>query len=98
MTCLKHNKIFMFKLLFILGRIHTAYVGGINFDLGSATVEWFEQGETKGKEIDLVLIESLNPDIKIVKPCPVETQIPKVNPTRNLLRVSIIKHKICMLL
>lgn len=77
-------------MFFFLGRVHTAYVGGINFDLGSATVEWFEQGETKGKEIDLALIETLNPDIKIVKPIiPMETHIPKVNSTRNLSRVSV---------
>ncbi|KAF2882296.1 hypothetical protein ILUMI_23861 [Ignelater luminosus] len=50
------------------GRIHSAFVAGINYDLKSATVEWFEQGETKGKEIDMACIESLNPDIIIVKP------------------------------
>lgn len=55
------------KFLFT-GRIHTAYVGGINFSVGSASVEWYEQGETKGKDIDLAVIESLNPDIKIVRP------------------------------
>lgn len=33
-----------------------------------ATVEWFEQGETKGKEVDMNSIESLNPDILILKP------------------------------
>lgn len=33
-----------------------------------ATVEWFEQGETKGKEVDMAAIESLNPDILILKP------------------------------
>lgn len=43
-------------------------MGGINFSIGSASVEWYEQGETKGKDIDLAVIESLNPDIKIVRP------------------------------
>lgn len=43
-------------------------MAGINYDLKSATVEWFEQGETKGKEIDMACIESLNPDIVILKP------------------------------
>lgn len=43
-------------------------MGSINYDIGSASVEWFEQGETKGKEIDLLLIEALNPDIRIVRP------------------------------
>lgn len=55
-------------LKFFSGRVHTAYVGSINYDLGTASVEWFERGETKGKEVDLVLIESLNPDLRIVKP------------------------------
>lgn len=50
------------------GRIHTAFVGSINYDIGSASVEWFEQGETKGKEIDLLLIEALNPDLRIARP------------------------------
>lgn len=31
-------------------------------------MEWFEQGETKGKEIDMASIESLNPEIIIPKP------------------------------
>lgn len=55
-------------LFFVKGRVHTAFVGSINYDIGSASVEWFEQGETKGKEIDLLLIEALNPDIRIIRP------------------------------
>lgn len=51
-----------------LGRVHSAIVAAVNFDLRSATVEWFEQGETKGKEIDMTAIASLNPDIVILKP------------------------------
>lgn len=50
------------------GRVHSAIVAHINYDLRSATVEWFEQGETKGKEVDLGAIESLNPDVMIYKP------------------------------
>jgi kinesin family protein 2/24 len=50
------------------GRVHSAIVSAVNFDLRSATVEWFEQGETKGKEIDMTAIASLNPDIVILKP------------------------------
>lgn len=49
------------------GRIHSAIVAAINDDLRCATVEWFEQGETKGKEIDMAAIESLNPDIIILR-------------------------------
>lgn len=51
------------------GRVHTAIVAGINYDQRSATVEWFEQGETKGKEIDMQAIESLNPEVLIRKEC-----------------------------
>ena len=62
-------------------------VAGINFDLQSATVEWFERGETKGKEIDMSVILSLNPDIIILKP---EEKLfkepPVVNPTVNKLQ------------
>nr|CAD7601577.1 unnamed protein product [Timema genevievae] len=31
-------------------RVHTAVVSGINYETHSVTVEWFERGETKGKE------------------------------------------------
>ena len=33
------------------GRIHSAVVSGVNFEALSVTVEWFEAGETKGKEV-----------------------------------------------
>lgn len=49
------------------GRVHSAIVAAINSDMHCATVEWFESGETKGKEIDMALIASLNPDIIIPK-------------------------------
>lgn len=52
----------------VAGRIHSAFVAAINDDQRCATVEWIEQGETKGKEIDMATIESLNPDIIILKP------------------------------
>lgn len=55
-------------ILFFAGRVHTAIVAGINHESRSATVEWFEQGETKGKEIDMASIESLNPEVLILKP------------------------------
>ncbi|XP_022901235.1 kinesin-like protein Klp10A isoform X3 [Onthophagus taurus] len=50
------------------GRVHSAMVAAINFDLRTATVEWYERGETKGKEVELAVIESLNPEIIIVQP------------------------------
>uniref|UniRef100_A0A672NZ53 Kinesin-like protein n=1 Tax=Sinocyclocheilus grahami TaxID=75366 RepID=A0A672NZ53_SINGR len=45
------------------GRIHQAMVTSLNEDNESATVEWIENGDTKGKEIDLECIFSLNPDV-----------------------------------
>ena len=33
------------------GRIHSAVVSGVNLGARSVTVEWFEGGETKGKEV-----------------------------------------------
>ncbi|XP_059098841.1 serine-rich adhesin for platelets-like isoform X1 [Tigriopus californicus] len=46
-------------------RIHSAVVSGINPETRSVTVEWFEQGETKGKEIELGAILSLNQDLLV---------------------------------
>lgn len=41
----------MFFWSIFSGRIHSAVVSGINPETRSVTVEWFEQGETKGKEV-----------------------------------------------
>ncbi|XP_077418279.1 kinesin-like protein KIF2A isoform X2 [Vanacampus margaritifer] len=45
------------------GRIHEAMVTSLNDENESVTVEWIENGDTKGKEIDLDSIFSLNPDV-----------------------------------
>ncbi|XP_019722626.1 kinesin-like protein KIF2A isoform X1 [Hippocampus comes] len=45
------------------GRIHEAMVTSLNEDNESVTVEWIENGDTKGKEIDLESIFTLNPDV-----------------------------------
>ncbi|KAK1210848.1 KIF2A protein, partial [Pygoscelis papua] len=45
------------------GRIHQAMVTSLNEDNESVTVEWIENGDTKGKEIDLESIFSLNSDL-----------------------------------
>ncbi|TRY64977.1 hypothetical protein DNTS_024648 [Danionella cerebrum] len=45
------------------GRIHQAMVTSLNEDNESVTVEWIENGDTKGKEIDLECVFSLNPDV-----------------------------------
>uniref|UniRef100_A0AAY4EV53 Kinesin-like protein n=1 Tax=Denticeps clupeoides TaxID=299321 RepID=A0AAY4EV53_9TELE len=45
------------------GRIHQAMVTSLNEDNDSVTVEWIENGDTKGKEIDSESIFALNPDL-----------------------------------
>ncbi|CAG0890238.1 unnamed protein product [Darwinula stevensoni] len=50
------------------GRIHSAVVSSINMDVGSVTVEWFEKGETKGKEIEFEALIELNPQILAPEP------------------------------
>ena len=39
-------------ILFFVGRIHSSMISGINLDTKSVTVEWYENGETKGKEVN----------------------------------------------
>lgn len=46
------------------GRIHSAVVSGIDLDNKSLTVEWYERGETKGKELELETIFQLNPELR----------------------------------
>jgi len=43
------------------GRVHSANVSGVDFVGQNVTVEWFEFGETKGKEINLDQVYVLNP-------------------------------------
>ncbi|XP_056593103.1 kinesin-like protein KIF2A [Triplophysa dalaica] len=45
------------------GRIHQAMVTSLNEDNDSVTVEWIENGDTKGKEIDLESTFALNTDL-----------------------------------
>lgn len=58
------------------GRIHSAVVSGLNNE--TVTVEWFERGETKGKEIEIELIFSLNPDMAPQQP-PEQTTNTRLN-------------------
>ncbi|XP_077980842.1 kinesin-like protein KIF2A [Glandiceps talaboti] len=58
------------------GRVHSAVISGVSDSNQSVTVEWFEKGETKGKEIDLDAIFSLNPELQM-KPPPKERPISK---------------------
>lgn len=45
------------------GRIHPALVYDINWEARSVAVEWQEQNETKGKEVDMDAVIALNPSI-----------------------------------
>ncbi|XP_075977376.1 kinesin-like protein 10A isoform X1 [Anticarsia gemmatalis] len=47
------------------GRIHSAIVSGVNLETRSVTVEWYERGETKGKEVEIDAILALNPELAI---------------------------------
>ncbi|KAH9641359.1 hypothetical protein HF086_016353, partial [Spodoptera exigua] len=46
-------------------RIHSAIVSGINLETRSVTVEWYERGETKGKEVEIDAILALNPELAV---------------------------------
>jgi len=48
------------------GRIHAASISGVDDD--SITVEWFENGETKGKEINFEQLLSINPQFRQAPP------------------------------
>ncbi|CAF4861943.1 unnamed protein product [Pieris macdunnoughi] len=47
------------------GRIHSAIVTGLNLEGRSVTVEWYEKGETKGKEVEIDSILALNPELSV---------------------------------
>ncbi|XP_062238097.1 kinesin-like protein KIF2A isoform X1 [Platichthys flesus] len=69
------------------GRIHQAMVTSLNDDNESVTVEWIENGDTKGKEIDLESIFALNTDVapdEEIAPSP-ETPPP---PTPTCLKIN----------
>ncbi|XP_067842644.1 kinesin-like protein KIF2A isoform X4 [Heptranchias perlo] len=74
------------------GRIHQAMVTSLNEDNESVTVEWIENGDTKGKEIDLESIFALNPDLapdEDIEPSP-ETPPP---PTPSIKTNKIVKNR-----
>lgn len=47
------------------GRVHQAVVVAVNQEAGVIRVEWFENGETKGKDIDFKVVRMLNPNIAL---------------------------------
>ncbi|XP_065184216.1 kinesin-like protein KIF2A isoform X2 [Sycon ciliatum] len=61
------------------GRVHFALVSNVNFDAQTVMVEWFEHGETKGKEVDFKQIFALNEDLR---PTP-EPSMPAPAPIPN---------------
>ncbi|XP_054612395.1 kinesin-like protein KIF2A [Dunckerocampus dactyliophorus] len=58
------------------GRIHQAMVTSLHEDNESVTVEWIENGDTKGKEIDLESIFALNPDLAPEEEVPPSPEAP----------------------
>uniref|UniRef100_A0A7I5E816 Kinesin-like protein n=1 Tax=Haemonchus contortus TaxID=6289 RepID=A0A7I5E816_HAECO len=46
------------------GRVHGAVVSQLKPERRAVLVEWFEKGETKGKEIDLTALLAINPTLK----------------------------------
>jgi len=48
LSIFKRLKRYIFSLF--TGRIHSAVVSGLDLEMRSLTVEWYEKGETKGKE------------------------------------------------
>ncbi|XP_023931438.1 kinesin-like protein KIF2A [Lingula anatina] len=62
------------------GRIHSAVVSGVSVETQSVTVEWYEKGETKGKEIELEAVWALNPELQEEDE---EVQAPPVREVRS---------------
>ncbi|XP_029940330.1 kinesin-like protein KIF2A [Salarias fasciatus] len=68
------------------GRIHQAMVTSLHEDNESVTVEWIENGDTKGKEIDLESVFALNPDVAPDEEIPQSPEAPL--PPSNLPKAS----------
>ncbi|XP_060917529.1 kinesin-like protein KIF2A isoform X2 [Labrus mixtus] len=68
------------------GRIHQAMVTSLHEDNESVTVEWIENGDTKGKEIDLESVFALNPDIVPDEEIPQSPEAPL--PPSNVTKTS----------
>uniref|UniRef100_A0A915LZC3 Kinesin-like protein n=1 Tax=Meloidogyne javanica TaxID=6303 RepID=A0A915LZC3_MELJA len=57
------------------GRVHGAIICQINHKTSSVSVEWFEKGETKGKEVDFNALVKYNPLIFRTKTDPPEVPV-----------------------
>uniref|UniRef100_A0A8C2HLQ7 Kinesin-like protein n=1 Tax=Cyprinus carpio TaxID=7962 RepID=A0A8C2HLQ7_CYPCA len=67
--------------------IHQAMVTSLNEDNESVTVEWIENGDTKGKEIDLESIFALNPDVAPEEEIPRSPETPPP-PVSNAIKTN----------
>ncbi|CRK91245.1 CLUMA_CG004925, isoform A [Clunio marinus] len=68
------------------GRVHSAMVSKLNPAQRSVTVEWYERGETKGKEVELDILLALNPELMQNKQSyvvPPQSAITSANLQRN---------------
>uniref|UniRef100_A0A673KD00 Kinesin-like protein n=1 Tax=Sinocyclocheilus rhinocerous TaxID=307959 RepID=A0A673KD00_9TELE len=80
------------------GRIHQAMVTSLNEDNECVTVEWIENGDTKGKEIDLESIFALNPDVAPEEEIPQSPETPPP-PVSSAIKINKIpQNKVCVLL
>uniref|UniRef100_A0A673JSG5 Kinesin-like protein n=1 Tax=Sinocyclocheilus rhinocerous TaxID=307959 RepID=A0A673JSG5_9TELE len=78
------------------GRIHQAMVTSLNEDNECVTVEWIENGDTKGKEIDLESIFALNPDIAPEEEIPQSPDTPPP-PVSSAIKINKIpQNKVCV--
>lgn len=69
------------------GRVHSAMISNVNTDMHSVMVEWYENGEAKGKEIDIDQILALNPDVANVPQKPSRQHASKRNPTPSVAKI-----------
>uniref|UniRef100_A0A8C2GD77 Kinesin-like protein n=1 Tax=Cyprinus carpio TaxID=7962 RepID=A0A8C2GD77_CYPCA len=73
-------------------------VTSLNEDNESVTVEWIENGDTKGKEIDLESIFALNPDVAPEEEIPQSPETPPP-PVSSAIKINKIpQNKVCVLL
>uniref|UniRef100_A0A671WAH5 Kinesin-like protein n=1 Tax=Sparus aurata TaxID=8175 RepID=A0A671WAH5_SPAAU len=78
-SCMLGVVISLHPLSLPAGRIHQAMVTSLHEDNESVTVEWIENGDTKGKEIDLESVFALNPDVAPDEEIPQSPEAPPSN-------------------
>ncbi|KAH9383269.1 hypothetical protein HPB48_024386 [Haemaphysalis longicornis] len=77
----EREKLFSMVLSLQGGRIHSATVVSMDTDKQVIVAEWYEKGETKGKELEFSTVFALNPGLQdvnrnSVKKLPRHTQVP----------------------